>query len=308
METSLSKRHNTATMAALALCIDETVECSTEDEPETSIDVIIGDMENTSKYCNGHSDNTRIDDVLGAQEDWSKSSEDGSMSTDSTSRVTSPASDMTSPFLLEPEQAPSTPSSLDTPQEEVEEATQLESRESIRKSQDDNGKDTVTTSVTVSCTSLDSFSSPKTEERSNHGENGEVREGEIEKVTKNDLSVQPEEEGRRSRTCSSTQVLINDDPSTISVTLNNYDSDDTLSEEESHTDLTVAEEKDDEESAAKGEETKGTSDPAPERSSLGIITVKEDRTGSSSSTSSNDSPTLKAPVVTRRRCKSVTLL
>ena len=283
IEEVMKQRHNTATMAVLSLHIDESLEDGTDDDAfETNIDTVLDSRRDSS-----------IDVVLGVQENTNGSSEEASsLSTDSNSRVASPLSD----------EAAATPSPVPMASEVGSNSTQLESREVIRMSESDSGEVTVTT-VTVSCTSLDGLV------KEENGDKDSAKENDGQSGGSESSSQSGEEEGggKKMRTVTSTQILITDATPTISVNLSNYDSDDTLSDEESMQNLDTLSK--DEETpppppVQNGDEANNAPAPATAgESTISTITVKEDRTGSSSSAGSDETSTLKAPDVTRRRCE-----
>ena len=287
----LRERHNTATMAALSIHIEESLENGADDASETNIDSLFAIEE-----LEDEQPETSIDVLLGVQENGNKSSEEGSVSTDSNSRVTSPMSDISGPM-----HDISGPMHVES--ERDSETQQLESQESIRTSHNEEGEETVTTSVTVSCSSLDRYF--KTEENGTASESEQSGRENGQEESKKDDELEVELE--KPKKVSSTQILISDEATTVSVNLANYDSDDTLSEEESMENLDSlvkqAEEEEEEEKKNECTQNEGTDVPATAgESTISSITVKEDRTGNSAA-ESNDSSKLSPPQSTRRRCK-----
>ncbi len=284
IEGMLKERHNTATMAALSLQIDECLENGTDDTFETNIDTLLLEEE----------EEVSIDIVLGTQENENKSSEEGSVSTDSNSGMGSPLSDgLNSPMPVETDKNGS---------------EQLDSLETVRKSESEEGGVTVTTSVTVSCSSLEEYATKTAENGTAASEDSSSQNGGGEK---GQVEVNGQTEETQARTCTSTQVLISDTTPTISVNLTNYDSDDTLSGEESVQNINDAKKVAEQNGRSETTLATGGSETPPAttgESTIGNITVKEDRTGSNSSAGSNNSAELTPPQSTRRRCKLLSLL
>jgi len=274
IENVMKQRHNTATMAVLSLHIDESLENGADDDAfETNIDTVLEDDKESS-----------IDAVLGMQENTNRSSEEASsQSTDSNSRVASPLSDDTA-------------SPMPTASEVGSNSTQLESHEVIRKSESDDGEVTVT-SVTVSCTSLDGYA--KVTE--NGDDDLEKESNRKDKGAESSSQSEGEDEEKKMRTTTSTQVLIRDEMPTISVNLSNYDSDDTLSDEESVQNLDAIVDSNEEKPPVQNGGEANSAPATTGESTISKITVKEDRTGSNAS--ADETSTLKTPEVTRRRCE-----
>lgn len=261
-ESGFAKRHNTATLAALTL----------------------GDMnhvhENGPSSENGHDPETSIDLILGKREVPASSGDDSS-------GCLSTTPDCLSPALMSPEPL---------------EATEMETKETVKTSENGEGDATVTTSVTVACAGSSQESagnSPMCERKEKtdmEGEKSIETEGEkkVETVEKEadkeeekktegeERSDSPASDDTRGRSCSSTQILVSDTNQnvTLSVNLNNYDSDNTLSDEESHTDLPTLD-------SNETSEVEKSPSPFSSPSKSPIITIKEDRTGASSSSSSS---------------------
>lgn len=250
-------RHDTATMAALSLGKEE----ETPHEPKL----------NGVEEEDDEEHETHIDSIFGKQENSEE---------ESTSEVSSTSTPFMSP---EPEDA----KEMETVTNVVENGEREEGQEAL-----------VTTTVTVACPSNNS--SPvlaKREGGERAGEEGEKKEGNDEGEDKKE-----EEEGNdgspslttgKPRTASSTQILLNDqeDSTRLSVNLTGYDSDDTLSDEESHMDLKGLQDEGSEERKENGvtyeppipyakKEESGSPSSSPSRSP--VIAIKEDRTGKGS--------------------------
>ena len=165
-------------------------------------------------------------------------------------------------------------------------------------SQNEHGEEAVTTSVTVSCSSLGGPFKTR--------ENGTTTESKqnSQKESKDDDKL--EEQMEKPRKVSSSQVLIGAKENSISVDLSNYDSDDTLSGEESVTNLDLLEMEEYEGRKEKDPaQNEGMNAPATAGESTAIsITVKEDRTGNNAATS-NTSSKVTLPQATRRKCKII---
>ena len=268
-EVSL-KRHYTATMAAISLGVTENGHengLPEEEREEESVE-------------------TSIDTILGKQIEVPPSSEDDSGSCLSTTP------EAITPSMLSPE---------------PEDATELEVEEKVENGDIVEGELTVTTTVMVSCSPRATPTLERKGEESEEkntptpaaavaeNEKGEgEKEGEKEKETNSSTtsSSSSSPEGSRARSCSSTQILVsNKDHTTLSVNLNNYDSDNTLSDEESHPELPTP---------PSEEDRKSDKSPSPP---LGAITIKEDRTGSPNG---EDGARLSPPTNGRRRSELCT--
>lgn len=207
---------------------------------------------------------TSIDQILGKQDEVPHSSED----------------DSGSHFSTTPE--PVTPNMMSP---EPEDATEMETNEIVENGNIVDGEMTVTTTVTVACSS--NSNSQESAENSPLLDRKENTPTPEEKEEESSLQANGE---MRARSTSSTQVLINDTDErvTLSVNLNNYDSDNTLSDEESHTQLPQVSDSD--------------KSPSPPRSPP--IKVKEDRTGSPTANgdvTTNGEDKLAPPTQQRRR-------
>lgn len=290
-------RHNTATLAAISLGVPDPLEngLDEEAEPETSIDMVIGKRD-------FHSDD-------------SSSSFSDTPATSPTPDVISPTPDAESPEpdesiaavkeLLSPD--PMTPHEM-TP--DPDEATEMEMEETVDSSENgSDGKAVVTTVVTVAV---------ETKGSSPDLERGREVAGSTQEDREEDNEEEEELNIERGRSSSSTQILVTDhENTTLSVNLNAYDSDSTLSDEESHDDLLEVVENgtaEDHGETAENSETaeNGTMEtlekpPSPKQSP--VIAIKEDRTGSGSSHGSNASngsnevSRLAAPENQKRRSK-----
>lgn len=272
--TDALQRHNTATLAAISLGAahqpqENGLDSNEETEHETSIDLILGQRgghpvsSDDSSSCMSGTPEATSPKVVSPEPD----------------ATMSPAPEGTVERKLEEKLLSPEPVSPDmTP--DPEEAIEMEMEEKVENHGD--GEATVTTMVTVACSSQGD--SPDMERE-------EVEGGEAVKAKGTQEEEEEQEEGlpvcggERGRSSSSTQILVTDhENTTLSVNLNCYDSDNTLSDEESREDLSEEEEK---------EEAKKTPSPqhspklSPQHSP--VITIKEDRTGSGSSHSSNAS-------------------
>ena len=262
LEPNMLTRLNTATQAALSLGnMDKPPENGADvsrEEPETSIDLI-----------------------LGKQEDISRDGED-----DSSSCLSSTPEPVT-PDLVSPD--PITPNTMSP---DPEDAMEMETNQTVENEGDgDNGETTVTTTVTVEC-SNNSQESPGSSpalvrqeaEEEEEGEGEGKGEGEGEKPTTVLVNGEEEEIGEddteendanRMRSTSSTQILVSDHENvTLSVNLNGYDSDNTLSDEESHAELP--------------ELLKDNADESPPPVATPTIAIKEERTGSTDTTNDKE--------------------
>ena len=312
--TGILTRHDTATLAAITLSsspdLPEENGLDKEDS-ETNIDLILGKQEVSSEEGGGSRLNSltpEIDELNSptpepstdeqpkepAEEQPKESakeqpkeqppSEPSSEDVAVKNATSEPTSDeqsgnTTSEQEPEPEtnghlRGSSTPEPVtpDVMSPEPEDATEMEITETVENKEDEaDGETMVTTSVTVSCSSSSTENSPALDRKS---------------VEKTPTPEDNEDEdpdslasngATRGRSCSSTQILINDteDHVTLSVNLNTYDSDNTLSDEESHADLPQLE----------TEEEKPSASPPK----TPPIIIKEDRTGKSPSTSSEES-------------------
>jgi hypothetical protein len=346
-------RHNTATLAALALASSWSEADTPHEngvgegeevvEPETSIDTILGKRVSTSSSTYGGTPETDSpapkspelnseEEKAGEEEVGEEASEEKTeegvpteqvvLTQDPEETILSPVPEETilSPVpeeditlkhttvetatdpdnatkeFLSPE--PMTPDMSPGP----EEATEMEVEESVKSS--DTEAVTITTTVTVVCPSqgnspvLERKDEPDVTNNSDEGEGKEEGEGKSEDEGKSEGEEKGEEvtPSIKERYTSSTQILVTDhEEATLSVNLNAYDSDDTLSDEESHDNLPGL---DDEEKS-----------PSPKLSPP--IKIKEDRTGSGSSHGSNASSTesneaAKLAVANqRRRCEFI---
>lgn len=199
-----------------------------------------------------------------------------------------------------------------------DEAAEMDVEEAVESSRNgDTGNTTVMTTVTVACSS---HGGSPDEERRKVGEavmvNGVDEGKEKEEVEKEEGDKKGEKEEdemsgeKRERSSSSTQILVTDhENTTFSVNLSGYDSDNTQSGEESHTQLPQLTEN------GVDNSPKGSPKSSPKGSPNGSpkIVIKEDRIGSRSSHNSNASSDssigssegarLAAPGNQRRRCK-----
>lgn len=245
-DTGILSRHDTATLAAITL--------STSMEHHEENGLLAEDKEQVE---------TNIDLILGKQDEVPHSSEDDSGSC----------------FSATPE--PVTPNMMSP---EPEEATEMETKETVENGNVVDGEMTITTTVTVACSS--NSNSQESAENSPSFARKEKTPTPEDKEPEDSLQANGETRGRST---SSTQVLINDTDEhvTLSVNLNNYDSDNTLSDEESHTELPQL----------SGSEKS----PSPASPPKSPITIKEDRTGTSPTTNgdttANGSPTTNGELV-----------
>ena len=251
-------RHDTATLAALSVSTSGT-ENGLGDERETSIDDVI------------RNEDEEIDDILGDHKNTTASSSDDAGSSQEVSRSSTPHHN---PVSSEPRD-------------------EMATNESVESSQNIDGKTTVTTTVTVTCSTENSPTIGRKEEKEEGSgpviskeekeEKGEV--GDVPTATIETVEV-------RERSSSSTQVLVSDSDgnTSISVNLNSYDSDDTLSDEESHADLEPIGDKKEEEL-----------EEVPAITIESTNSVKKNRSESSGS-SNEGSPKLSLPE-SRRRCE-----
>ncbi len=236
---------------------------------------------------------TNIDSIFGKQE---TSSED-----DSSSGLSST----------------STPTHLMSP--EPTDATEMELTEKVENEESTFGDAVVTTTVTVACTRSQECS-PKP------GAKTQPERGEEECTDTPTLTTD------RPRTCSSTQILLNDQDQnvTLSVNLNGYDSDDTLSDEDSHPDLQTLQSEDfnntqetkESSNEFKGEppikyaeqKENGVSKTPPSASPprSPIIEIKEDRSGKGSTSSkgshSSDEMSRLSPPTDKKRSSKLLYL
>ena len=313
------RRLNTATLAAISLASDHTAQENgfTEEEAadaETSIDMILGERETE--------DDTSSSGFSGTPEAASPTSKSPEPRVDANPEEV--------PLSPEPEEEivlkhvtqdtmtggttrANTADNLQTPEPVTpdmtpgpEDATEMEVEEAVNSSMNgDTGKTTVMTMVTVACSS-------------HGGSPDEERRGEVEAVMVNGVhekeGEEEEEEGEdemsgemRGRSSSSTQILVTDhENTTFSVNLSGYDSDNTLSGEESHDQLS--------ELTENGVDNEISLSPKSSPKGSPKIVIKEDRTGSrssrdsnassnASSTGSDEAKRLAAPENQRRRCK-----
>ena len=152
---------------------------------------------------------TSIDTILGTQNDRASSSEEGSVHRPSST----PEPNLKNTELGDIHDDNTTP--IVSP--ETDKRTELAQSESVENSKTSKGKTTVMTCVTVVCNSTET--SPTSERKTKEEE--EVNDSET-----------------RERSSSSTQVLVDQEGTvTFSVNLDGYETDDTLSGEESHIDL-----------------------------------------------------------------------
>ena len=286
------KRHDTATQAAISL-VGVAKENGLEDldeeegEPETSIDTILGvrDLEKEEDEPE-----TSIDAILGVKDHPSE--DDSSSCFSATPEPTEPVS----PKLFSPD--PVTPKDMSP---DPEDATVMETEETVKHDENGTGETTVMTMVTVACSSQGN--SPvmgrKDEERREGAEVNEVGDADDEEHLTDGLSNGE----NRGRSTSSTQILVTDsENTTMSITLNGYDSDDTISNEESHEELPDVPE------LVENGTTEEEEKPKPP-----VITVKETKEGRTDSSSShgsnasngsgNEASKLAAPENQRRRCE-----
>ena len=282
-------------MASLILEQDQKLLKGVEADMETSIDLVLS--QTRPQQCDGKSDDTSIiesiciDDICVTD---STSSRDGSVSTDSTSRVTSLASELSGSMPFDDVEHEHLTTSLPESSTDAVQDIVLESHESIKWSQDDTGKATETPVTSMGFAFIDSSKS----ERRNHGKNGDAAvkaeeeneklDGEKDKVTSSSLSSQPDVERVKSSSFSISHVLLNDTAPRLSLNIYDFDSDNTMSGEESISDLTMVippEQTVETEKAGEGEITNGTPPLVTTDTHLGSITIKEDRTGSSSDSS-----------------------
>lgn len=291
-------RHNTATLAAITLGVVDSLENGLDEiaEHETSIDMALGKREDRRTSSDGSSSN--FSDSPGTTSPTSKVEPD-------TPDAVSPdcGESMAEKELLSPD--PETPHEM-TP--DPEEAMEMEMEETVNSSEDGiDGKSVVTTVVTVAVSTQGS--SPDQLE----GEDAGKANGTQEDREENGQKEEEEDniKGNRARSSSSTQILVTDhENTTLSVNLNAYDSDDTLSDEESHEDLLENENKTATENGP-AENVTAEKIPSPQHSP--VIAIKEDRTGSGSSHGSNASSgsngmsKLTAPENQRRRSKLLVL-
>ena len=174
----------------------------------------------------------------------------------------------------------STPTQLMSP--EPDDATEMETTEVGENGECTEG--VVTTSVTVACSSNSQESSPILGAK----ERGGKKEEEEKRSEGKDNS--PTLTTGKPRTCSSTQILLNDceDHVTLSVNLNGYDSDDTLSDEESHENLENLQAEDFKQNGVTYEppipyaKANGADQLSPSPPRSPVIGIKEDRTGKAS--------------------------
>lgn len=322
-EHFLSQRHNTATLAAISLVENEVDE--NEEQEETSIDAILGvrnlspseDLSSTGA-SSPDPDPDAVDSDTRSSVHSPEETETGTgMDNDkNNTRTETSSDDNTGMGTLSDDR---TGTEMGTSSNSTETGTAVESsgpaematEETTECSQSADGETTVITSVTVPIHGEESAENSPGREKKMENENGRSQDGQ-DHLT--------EGEGRLDKEKSrSTEVLINDvdENSTITVTLNlnGYDSDDTLSDEESHEDLAHVDNTSSKSSSppaapAGGEASPKGSPPAKRessspsnsspKSSLSTIIIKEDRTGSNESMDK-----LTPPTDQRRRCKSL---
>ncbi len=352
-------RLNTATMAAISLEVDDEPD-NEEAEPETSIDLMLGERESeddsssylstTPEVCSPDLNSSSPDQTLAPEAGDSvqnpssleaQNSAQNPSSVDAGDSVQNPSSQEADDSVLKrssEKQLSTDPMTPNTMSPEPEDATLMETNEMVRENSVDwEGGPSVTTVVTVACSSQNS--SPMLDRREDgREEDKREEEGREEDVALVNGTPEGEEgadslhnmveEEKRGHSTSSTQILlIDNEHTTLSVNLSNYDSDNTLSDEESHAELPEEDllengEKNGEKGEMNGEkgemkgdkngekgEEKGENKWALEKSPSGsppkspLIAIKEDRTGSRSSSDSSEDSKLSTPTDKRRKSK-----